>query len=131
MSGMLRTGIALASALMLSMGPAMAAQDLGLYQTTDRKMDFQLSTCGSGDKELCVTLTQARGDSATWQVTPYIGKLVVTRAKPAGKNVWRGTMIFGQYELTGKMTLKPGQSFKVSGCAYIVVCEDINLIPAQ
>ena len=131
MIGLLRTGIALGTALMLSMGSASADQDLGVYKTSDRKMDFQLNTCGKGDKELCVTLTAARDSAATWQVTPWIGKLVVDRAKPAGKGVWRGTMQFGQYELNGKMTLRPGQSFKVSGCAYMVICDDINLIPAE
>jgi hypothetical protein len=107
MTGMLRTGMALGTALLLSMGPATAAQDLGVYQTTDRKMDFHLATCGKGDK------------------------LVIDRAKPAGNNVWRGTMQFGEYSLSGKMTLKPGASFKVSGCAYVVMCQDINLIPAN
>ena len=131
MTGLLRTGIALGTALLFSMGPAMAAQDLGVYQTTDRKMDFHLATCGKGDKELCVTLTAARDSAATWQVTPWIGKLVIDKAKPAGNNVWKGTMQFGEYALSGKMTLKPGASFKVSGGTYVVICNDINLIAAQ
>lgn len=131
MIGILRKSIALGAALMLSMGPAMAAQDLGVYQTTDRKMDFQLVTCGNADKELCVVLSEARGSAATWQVKPYIGKLVVNRAKPSGNNVWKGTMKFGQYDVRGKMTLKPGKSFVISGCAMLFVCDDINLIPAE
>lgn len=131
MSKLLHTFMAFGAMLAMAASPAMAKEDLGIYQTTDRKMDFQLSTCGSGDKDLCVTLLKARGSAATWQVKPYIGKLVVNKAKPSGKNAWKGTMRFGQYELNGNMTLRPGKSFKVSGCAYIVICEDINLIPAK
>ena len=115
----------------MGLGPATAAQNLGVYQTTDRKMDFELVTCGSSDKDLCVTLLAARGSAATKQVKPYIGKLVVNKAKPAGNNNWRGSMQFGQYELSGQMKLVPGKSFVVSGCAYIVICEDIKLIPAK
>jgi hypothetical protein len=131
MSGWLRTIAAVGAAAMVSMGPASAAQDLGVYQTTDRKMDFHLQTCGSGDRELCVTLTAARGTAATWQVTPYIGKLVINRAKPTGSNAWKGKMQFSDYAVSGKMILTPGQSFVVSGCAMIVICEDFNLIAAQ
>src|SRR5688572_16115776 len=90
MTMMSRIAVALGTALMMTMSPALAAtQDLGVYQTTDRKMDFHLTTCGKDDKALCVKLEKARGSSATAQVKPYIGKLVVKQARPAGKNVWQ------------------------------------------
>jgi uncharacterized protein (DUF2147 family) len=130
MNGMLRTVVVLGTALTMMSGVA-SAETLGVYQTTDRKMDFELATCGSSDKDLCVTLLAARGSAATKQVKPYIGKLVVNKAKAAGENNWKGSMRFGQYTLDGRMTLKPGKSFKVSGCAYIVICEDINLVAAK
>ncbi len=131
MSGLLRNVVAAGAALMMMAGPAMAAKEIGIYQTTDRKMDFQLLTCGNGDTELCVVLKDARDTARTWQVEPYIGKLVVNRAKPTGNNLWKGTMKFGQYSVSGKMTLRPGESFVVSGCAMFVVCNDFNLIPAK
>ena len=127
---MLRIAVALAAALMLTMTPIAAKENLGVYQTSDRKMDFQLMTCGSG-KDLCVKLLKARGSAATKQVKPYIGKLVIKNAKPAGENIWKGVMRFGKYDLNGSMTLKPGKSFYISGCVYLVVCDDITLIPAK
>jgi uncharacterized protein (DUF2147 family) len=127
---MLRIAVALAAALMLTMSPVAAKENLGVYQTSDRKMDFQLMTCGSG-KDLCVKLLKARGSAATKQVKPYIGKLVIKNAKPAGENIWKGVMRFGKYDLNGSMTLKPGKSFYISGCVYLVVCDDITLIPAK
>ena len=130
MSGLLRTMVALGAAAMMTMSPALA-KDLGVYQTADRKMDFGLTTCGSGSKDLCVKLLAARGSAKTKQTRPYIGKLVVNKAKAAGENAWKGTMRFGQYDLNGSMTLRPGKSFTVSGCVYFVICEDINLIPAK
>ncbi len=130
MSRLLRTMVALGATLMMTMSPVLA-KDLGVYQTTDRKMDFGLKTCGSGSKDLCVTLLAARGSANTKQTRPYIGKLVVNKAKAAGDNAWKGTMRFGQYDLNGAMNLRPGKSFTVSGCAYFVVCQDINLIPAR
>ena len=130
MSGLLKTAVALGAALLMGASPALAGS-LGVYQTSDRKMDFGLETCGTSDKDLCVTLLAARGSAATKQVKPYIGKLVVNKAKAAGENIWRGTMRFGQYDLDGKMRLRPGKSFVISGCAYLLVCDDIKLIPAK
>lgn len=126
---MLKKTVALGAALMMTLSPALGTE-LGIYQTSDRKMDFQLSTCGSG-QDLCVTLLAARGSAATRQVKPYIGKLVVSEAKPAGENVWKGVMRFGKYDLSGTMELRPGKSFALSGCVYFVVCDGITLIPAK
>ena len=126
---MLKNIVALGAALLLTVSPVLA-KDLGIYQTRDRKMDFQLATCGSGP-DLCVKLLKARGSAATRQVKPYIGKLVIKNAKPTGENTWKGVMYFGKYDLSGSMMLKPGKTFVVSGCAYLVVCDDITLIPAK
>lgn len=130
MSGLLKIAVALGTALLMGASPVLAG-NLGIYQTSDRKMDFDLNTCGKSDKDLCVTLLAARGSAATKQVKPYIGKLVVNQAKANGENNWRGTMRFGQYDLDGKMRLRPGKSFVISGCAYLVICDDIKLIPAK
>lgn len=130
MSSFWRRAVAVAFATALSAGPA-AAAPLGVYQTTDRKMDYRLETCGKDDKALCVTLLAARGSSATEGVKPFIGKLIVNQAPPAGTNKWRGKMRVGQHELSGSLTLTPGQKFVMSGCAYIVICDDFTLIPAQ
>ena len=129
MRGLLRTAVALSTALLMGLSPAMA-KELGVYQTTDRKMDFQLTTCGNGE-DLCVRLTAARGTAATRQVKPFIGKLVVNKATPAGANKWRGKMRYGDFELTGDMRLRPGKNFVISGCVYLVICDDFTLIPAK
>lgn len=130
MSRLLKILVPLAAALAMTMSPVLA-KDIGIYQTTDRKMDFELTSCGTGGKDLCVRLLAARGGAKTWQTKRYIGKLVISKAKPAGDNAWRGIMKFGKYDLNGTMTLNPGKSFNVSGCVYLVVCEEINLIPAK
>lgn len=127
---LLRMSIALGAALLMTLSPALAREELGIYQTSDRKMDFQLRTCGSGT-DLCVRLLAARGSAATKQVKPYIGKLVVNKARAAGTNSWKGIMHFGKYDLDSSMTLKPGESFYISGCVYLIICEDITLIPAK
>jgi hypothetical protein len=122
--------IAALGALALSMSPVLGVE-LGVFQTTDRKMDFHLATCGEADNELCVTLLDARGSAASQRVVPYIGQLVVNGAKPAGENIWDGSMRVGKYDISGRMTLRPGESFTVVGCAYFVICTDFNLIPAE
>jgi uncharacterized protein (DUF2147 family) len=130
MNNVLRNLVALGAAAMMSMSPVLAADSLGIYQTTDRKMDYELTLCGSGS-ELCVMLLAARGTAATKNVVPYIGKLIVNKAKAAGKNAWKGKMRVGDYELSGSLKLSPGKKFVMSGCVYVVVCDDFTLIPAE
>jgi uncharacterized protein (DUF2147 family) len=129
MKTILRSAVLAATVTMLAVATAWA-EPLGTFQTTDRKMDYRLETCGNG-KDLCVTLTAARGSAATPHVRPYIGKMIVNQAKASGKNRWKGKMRVGQYDLSGTLTLTPGKKFVMSGCVYVVMCEDFTLIPAK
>jgi uncharacterized protein (DUF2147 family) len=131
MSRFMQGAAALALATAFSASGAFGATSLGVYQTTDRKMDYDLSLCGPSEKALCVTLQAARGTAATDGVKPYIGQMVVNQAPAAGKNRWKGKMRIGDYELKGSLTLSPGEKFVMSGCVFIVVCEDFTLIPAK
>ena len=135
MNKSLRTISSLAVVALAGLTPvasyAAAATSLGTYQTTDRKMDFALALCGNSGKELCVTLAAARGSADVPQTHPFIGKLVVDHAKPAGNNVWKGSMTVQGYTMNGTLTLTPGKSFVMHGCTFVVVCNDFNLIPAQ
>ena len=131
MKTLLRTALALGAAAMLSMSPALADTSLGVYQTHDRKMDYELLLCGSAEKDLCVRLLKARGSSATNAVKPYIGKLIVNQAKATGKNKWKGKMRVGEYELDGSLSLSPGKKFVMSGCVYVVMCDDFTLFPQK
>lgn len=130
MNGLLRKSLALAAALMMSMSPVLAAgTSLGVYQTEDRKMDWGLDLCGDGT-QLCITLLEARGTSATPAIKPWIGKLIVSGAKAAGKNKWKGKIRLGEHTLNGSLTLWPGEKLVMAGCAYVIICDEATLIPA-
>lgn len=135
MSKLLRTVTSLTVAALAGLAPVAAFAEtltpIGVYQTTDRKMDFALATCGSDGKQLCVTLAAARGSADVPQTHPFIGKYVVDHAKPAGRNVWKGSMTVSGQTMGGSLTLKPGVNFVMHGCVYVVVCTDFTLIPAQ
>ncbi len=130
MNGLLRNMVALGAVGMMSMSPAFAGQSLGVYQTTDRKMDWGLELCGDDGKRLCITLLDARGGSDTPAIKPWIGKLIVSGAKPAGNNKWKGNIRIGDHTLNGSLTLWPGEKLVMAGCAYIVICDEATLIPA-
>ena len=133
MRTILRTILSAGIVALTSLAPvaAFADQPLGVYQTTDRKMDFSLALCGNSGKELCVTLSAARGDALTPNTKAFLNKYVVDHAKPVGKNTWKGSMTVQQYKLDGVLTLNPGTNFVMKGCAYVVVCQDFTLIPAK
>ncbi len=130
MKKLFRNALALGAALAMTMGPAASAESLGIYQTTDRKMDFDLVFCGKDESRLCVKLLDARGSARVPRVVRMIGKNIVDGARPAGKNKWKGTVHYGGHSMNGTLTLS-STKFVMAGCAYIVICDDITLIPAE
>lgn len=131
MNRVLKSMIALMSATLIYAGPAYAETPIGVFQTTDRKMDYLAELCGRDETQLCVTLTDVRGSAATPRTERLVGRYVVDHAQPSGANKWRGTITVGGYTVNGTVTLQPGRSLVLSGCAYVVVCQDFRLIPAQ
>lgn len=133
MSSLLRTILSAAVVAAASLSPVAAFADtpLGIYQTTDRKMDYDLRLCGNGEKQLCVMLKDARGTALTEQTRKFVGKDIVRNATPAGKNVWKGSVSIAGRTLDGTLTLNAGTNFVMHGCLYVVVCNDFTLIPAK
>jgi len=133
MSSLLRTILSAAVVAAASLSPVAAFADtsLGIYQTTDRKMDYDLRLCGNGEKQLCVMLKDARGTALTEQTRKFVGKDIVHNATPAGKNVWKGSVSIAGRTLDGTLTLNAGTNFVMHGCLYVVVCNDFTLIPAK
>src|SRR5882757_310792 len=133
MQAWMRGAGAIAGLLLAGLAPVAALADtpFAVYQTTDRKMDFQLAHCGADEKALCVTLLAARGTADVPRVHAMLGRLIVDHAEPAGPNVWNGTISLYGFTGSGTLTLHPGTDFLLHGCAYEVICTDQVLIPAQ
>jgi uncharacterized protein (DUF2147 family) len=132
MHKLLRTFWGLGAAALVGMTPvgAFADTSMGVFQTTDRKMDYELFACGPDEKLLCVKLTGIRGSADIKRTRAWLDKYIVENAKPAGKNKWTGTVTIQGYTGNGKLELFPDKKFVMSGCMYIVVCQDFTLIPA-
>jgi hypothetical protein len=134
MNKMLRNALSLGAgvsmALSMAVGPAAAAQSLGMYQTEDRKMDFELILCGESETNMCVKLLDARGSAKRPRVVKMFGQYLVDNARPAGPNRWKGAVTYAGHTMNGTLTLTPAK-FVMAGCAYIVICEDLTLIPAE
>ena len=133
MSSLLRTILSAAVVAAASLSPVAAFADtsLGVYQTTDRKMDYDLRLCGSGNTQLCVMLKDARGTALTKETEKFIGKDIVHNATPAGNNVWKGSVSIAGRTLDGTLILNAGTNFVMHGCLYFVVCSDFTLIPSK
>ncbi len=133
MKTMLRTIGGVAAGLFMALSPVAAFADtvLGVYQTTDRKMDYELRMCGNGEQNLCVKLTRAVGSALTPQTRKFLNKDIVSQATPTGKNSWKGSITIQGYTMDGTLKLSPGKKFVMSGCVYVVACSDFTLIPAK
>jgi uncharacterized protein (DUF2147 family) len=132
MQKILRNVGAASAALFMAFTPVAAFADtIGVYQTTDRKMDYELRMCGDGMQDLCVKLTRAVGSALTPQTKKFLGKDIVSEATPAGKNTWKGSVQISGYTMDGTLKLTPGKKFVMSGCVYVFACSDFTLIPAK
>ena len=76
-------------------------------------------------------LHRQRAAAPTRAREPFIGKYIVENAKPAGKNVWKGTMTVAGLHRQRHADAEAGRELRHAGCAYVVICEDFNLIPAK
>lgn len=123
--------IAIVAGLIAAASPALAETRIGVFQTTDRKMDYLAELCGAGETQLCVTLTAVRDTADIPRTREFLGRYVVDHAKPSGTNRWKGEMTVQGYTVNGTIALNPGQSLVLSGCALVVVCEDFTLIPER
>src|SRR4051812_20939244 len=95
MSKLLRNILSLGAAALMGLSPlaAFAADtSLGIYQTTDRKMDYALTLCGPDLKGLCVKLTAIRGSADIPRTRAYLNKYLGKNVRPTGKNKWAGTV---------------------------------------
>lgn len=132
MHAMFRTMIAMTTGGLMALSPLVALADttIGVYQTTDRKMDYELRHCGADESRLCVRLLAARGSALTGKVKPWVGRDVVSDARATGANRWKGKLQYAGHTVDGTLKLMPGEKFVMSGCTMVVLCADITLIPA-
>lgn len=131
----LRAIVAAGAALMIGLMPmaAYADKSLGIYQTTDRKMDYAASICGNNDSQMCIKLVAVRGSADIPRTRKWLNKYVVDHAKPDGGSgkKWKGTMNISGYTVTGTIQLR-NSSIVLRGCTLAgMLCEDFRLVKAK
>lgn len=129
----LRSIMAAGAALMIGLTPmaAYADRSLGVYQTTDRKMDYDVTMCGNNGTQLCIKLAAIRGSADIPRTRKWLGKLVVDHAKPAGNKTWKGTIQISGYTVTGTVKLR-NSSIILHGCTLAgMLCDDFKLVKAK
>jgi uncharacterized protein (DUF2147 family) len=129
----MKAGVAVVGAVWLALAPGAVQADarIGVFQTTDRKMDYVAELCGKDETQLCVTLTAVRGSADIPRTRKYLGKLIVDHAKATGQNTWHGRAWVQGFAASGDIVLVPGETLTVSGCVLMVACGDFMLIPAR
>lgn len=131
----LRSIMAAGTALMIGLSPmaAYADKSLGIYQTTDRKMDYQAYICGNNDSQMCIKLVAVRGSADIPRTRKWLNKFVVDHAKPDGGSgkKWKGTIKIQGYTVTGTIHLR-NSSIVLKGCTLAgALCQDFTLVKAK
>jgi len=115
--------------LMLAMAGEATAQSAveGIWRPPDRDSDYDARLCGADNTQLCVKVAALRNGMTKPRYMQYLNTYIVEGAKPAGKNRWKGKMTL--WGVTGDvvLTLKSANLLHVRACAYVVICEEIEL----
>lgn len=114
------------------MPAAAATADLtGNWGPSDKSTTYQFTMCGDDGSQLCVDLVAVRDHMDTPENRAYLNTTLVDHAKLAGKNTWKGKMsVFGH---TGDATITIIRDDRISVklCAYVVMCKEYKLRPAE
>ena len=139
MGNLLRTVLGLGAAGLLSFGampvfaaesdtPPLSPNSLGIWRTDDGTMDYEMTLCGDGT-QLCGQLVTLHGKGDNRRNRKYLGQYILKELKATKENVWKGTVTLQDNTADGTVTIVPGNTLTIHGCAYIVVCADIKLNP--
>lgn len=111
---------------------AAATADLtGKWGPGDKSTTYRFSMCGEDRSQLCVDLVALRDHMDTPENRPYLNTTLVDHAKLIGQGMWKGKMsVFGH---TGDATITVLRADRISVklCAYVVMCKEYKLRPAE
>lgn len=124
MGFLLKAGLGLAMAAAMSAPSLAQSDDVNGMWHPDKSSDWVASLCGEDNSRLCITVVGLRNHMDTEKNRPYLNKMILDHAKPAGKNSWKGKLhLFGQ---TGDatVTLRSVNDLNVKVCIYVVLCKE-------
>jgi uncharacterized protein (DUF2147 family) len=110
-------------------GPA-AAQDLqiaGTWQMKDGYSDYLVELCGPDSTNLCVKPVALRGKADNERNREHLNRYIVKNAKQIGANRWKGKLELWGQTADGTLVLRDSNYLTISGCFYLVVCNEFEL----
>lgn len=121
--------IGLAASLSAGAAPA-AAQDTGiagLWQMKDGYSDYQVELCGAEGTDLCVKPVALRGKADNERNRAHLDTYIVRNAKQTGANRWKGRLELWGQTADGTLVLRGADYLTISGCFFLVVCNEFEL----
>lgn len=109
---------------------AAVAQDLpiaGIWQMKDGYSDYLVETCGKENTDLCVKPVALRGKADNERNRAHLNSYIVKGAKQIGANRWKGKLELWGQTADGTLVLRDSNYLTISGCFYLVVCNEFEL----
>lgn len=109
---------------------AAVAQDLpiaGVWQMKDGYSDYLVETCGKENTDLCVKPVALRGKADNERNRAHLNSYIVKGAKQIGANRWKGKLELWGQTADGTLVLRDSNYLTISGCFYLVVCNEFEL----
>ena len=80
---------------------------------------FKFALCGDSGTDLCGTLTNLEGESATEENLAFVGKMVM-QAKLSAPNQWKGSISAGGMSADATITQTGPDTVEIQGCRAIL-----------
>lgn len=128
MNSILKSLVALVMGAAL-VGPSVA-EDLpiaGVWQMKDGYSDYLVETCGADSTSLCVKPVALRGKADNERNRAHLNSYIVKGAKQIGANRWKGKLELWGQTADGTLVLRDANYLTISGCFYLVVCNEFEL----
>lgn len=120
----------LAGAMMVAGTMGALASPEGYWVSASGESAYTVAMCGNG-KAICVTLAWLKDDPVNAKSWPYLGKQLITNAKPSRRgNEWRGTIDYFGDKLGGTIRQVNDSQMEISGCKF-VFCKSFMLNRGQ
>lgn len=132
MQSMMKTILKTLAVLMLGAGlagPAVAEDPgiAGIWQMKDGYSDYLVEMCGADRTDLCVKPVALRGKADNEKNRAHLNSYIVKDAKQIGANRWKGKLELWGQSADGTLVLRDANFLTISGCFYLVVCNQFEL----
>ena len=116
-----------ASAMSPTIAQEAFASPAGQWEIQMRDSRYDVTLCGPDMTQLCAKLVWLGNGADNKDNLPYLNTMLIEGAKPAGPNVWKGTLSVYGKQADGTITQISDDQISIQGCLFALICKSYEL----